>query len=582
MSLLTSVASRWYNRLNETTLVAGLLIVVGYVLIEILFQDWQSKFLLQIHPASAAIAVVAVLYGALGFHTLVKRVSTLAGLISYGFLTASVGTLVYTTGGLESQYLLFWGVVILFSGMFGWTILSLTWALTHVYIVLLLFGVVGAAPETGRLLTYVLAIELPFAVSFFLWYGQEGDQSAVSTLSAAGSADISQGIVVSSIAESVVVVDEQGRIQVFNPAASQTSGWSEGDSRGIDYRNVLSFVDEKGQPILAENDPIAKVFATAQTVADNDIRMRTRNKKLVELSLVASPIISADGAVSDVVCVFRDVSEERIQERQRAEFISTASHEMRTPVAAIEGYLALALNEGVSKIDSKAREYLTKAHQSTQHLGRLFQDLLTAAKTEDGRLEFHTQVVEVGAFLDQLAEDVRFAAQKKGLMMEYQSGNSELGNAVAGAQVVRPLYYAHIDPERVREVITNLFDNAIKYTAEGKLVVSLDGDDSNIVISVADTGPGISQDDIPHLFQKFYRVDNTETRQIGGTGLGLFIARKIIEKSGGKIWVESQVGRGSTFFISLPRLRPDQAEAIKKKEALNETPLAHVTGNVEI
>jgi PAS domain S-box-containing protein len=467
------------------------------------------------------------------------------------------------------------------SGMFGPIVLMSAWAITHVYVILLLFGAVGSAPAVSRLLTYVLAIELPFAVSFFLWHDQTEAPGSVKLAGGVGTSDISQDMLINSIAESVVVIDGQGTVQVFNPAAEATSGWNAGDTRGLDYRNVLTLIDEKGQPILAENDPIARVFASAQTVADNDIRLRTRNNKIVELSLVASPIMNSQG-VSAVVAVFRDVSEERSQERQRAEFISTASHEMRTPVAAIEGYLALALNEGVSKIDSKAREYLAKAHQSTQHLGKLFQDLLTAAKTEDGRLEFHPQVVEVGAFLDQLAEDVRFAAEKKGLIMEYQSGNSEPGNSVTGAQVLRPLYFAHIDPERVREVVTNLFDNAVKYTAEGKIVVSLGGDDANIVISVSDTGPGIAAEDIPHLFQKFYRVDNSQTRQIGGTGLGLFIARKIIEKSGGKIWVESVPAQGSQFFVSLPRLRPDQAEALQKKEALNETPLAHVTGNVEI
>jgi PAS domain S-box-containing protein len=432
--------------------------------------------------------------------------------------------------------------------------------------------------DPTQTVAYLIAIELPFIVSFFLWYGQGVTQGETDTLpSEVGTQDISQGMLISSIAEGVTVIDDQFRVQVFNPAAAETTGWSETDARGIDYRSVLQLTDDDGNQLPTNEDPIQRVFAKAETIVDNDVKLRTRNNKDIDLTFVASPITSANGSTVAVVAVFRDVSEERNQERQRAEFISTASHEMRTPVAAIEGYLALAMNESVSKIDSKARGYLDKAHSSTQHLGKLFQDLLTAAKSEDGRLQNNQVVTEMGTFIDELVDGMRFTAEKKGLILEYADNN-----AVAGEQSVRPLYYAHVDPERMSEVVTNLFDNAVKYTSEGKITVSLQGDDQNIVISVADTGPGIPQEDIPHLFQKFYRVDNTATRQIGGTGLGLFIARKIVEINGGKIWVESVVDTGSTFRISLPRLSAAQAETMKKQEAAAQTPLANVTANVDI
>src|SRR5581483_689410 len=123
------------------------------------------------------------------------------------------------------------------------------------------------------------------------------------------------------------------------------------------------------------------------------------------------------------------------------------------------------------------------------------------------------------------------------------------------------------------EVIQNIVDNAIKYTAEGSVTVSLTGDDSIAQIQVQDTGQGIAEEDIPHLFQKFYRVDNSLTRSIGGTGLGLFIARKILELYNGQIWVESQLGKGSTFFINLPRLSTDQALEMQRRQALTTSPL---------
>ena len=273
------------------------------------------------------------------------------------------------------------------------------------------------------------------------------------------------------------------------------------------------------------------------------------------------------------MAIFRDISEERAEENQRAEFISTASHEMRTPVAAIEGYLSLALNEKVATIDNRARDYLEKAHSSTKHLGQLFQDLLTSAKAEDGRLTNHPKVTEMGAFLEQLAQDLRFAAEKKGLFMEFLFGNSEIKDAsgMAGeardmSKVVRPLYYAQVDPDRMREVITNIFDNACKYTEEGKVTLGLTGNEGVVQIYVRDTGQGIPPEDISHLFQKFYRVDNSATRTIGGTGLGLFICRKIVELYQGRLWVESELQKGSTFYINVPRLTSQKAEQLMASE----------------
>ncbi len=151
--------------------------------------------------------------------------------------------------------------------------------------------------------------------------------------------------------------------------------------------------------------------------------------------------------------------------------------------------------------------------------------------------------------------------------MEFVVGSSDVINAsqkaTGGERTVRPLYYVCVDGERLREVITNLFDNAVKYTEEGKVSIGLTGNDQVAQCYVRDTGPGIPAADVPHLFQKFYRVDNSATRTVGGTGLGLFIARKIIELYSGRIWVESELGKGSTFYINLPRLSTQKAQQLQ-------------------
>lgn len=374
-------------------------------------------------------------------------------------------------------------------------------------------------------------------------------------------------IILATIEDGVMLIDEQRIIQLFNPGATNITGWTSEEAVGLDFHAVIKLVNNKDEPYPERDNPLNKVFKTGTTIRDNSAILISQAEKHVSLSLSVSPLLDENNQVRAAVAIFRDVSQERQQEQQRAEFISTASHEMRTPVAAIEGYLSLALNDKVSTIDTRARGYLEKAHASTKHLGDLFQDLLTSAKAEDGRLASHPALVEMGEFVEHLAQDLRFAAEKKGLPVELVIGAHDSG-AVGGqagqTKTVRPLYYAHVDPDRIREVVTNLFDNAVKYTETGKISLGLTGNDSVVQVYVRDTGPGIPREDIGHLFQKFYRVDNSSTRTIGGTGLGLFICRKIVELYDGKIWVESEVNKGSTFYINLPRLSNSKVAELQK------------------
>ena len=366
----------------------------------------------------------------------------------------------------------------------------------------------------------------------------------------------------------------------MNPAAATMTGWSIEDGIGSDYRSVLTLKNEDGSELQPEDNPFTRIFQT-RTATTKILQLFSHGGKVVTVSLVTSPVINPKSdELSGAVAVFRDISVAHQTDKQRADFVSTASHEMRTPVAAIEGYLQLALNEKVSKIDPKARNYLEKALDSTHHLGQLFQDLLTSAKAEDGRLVSHPVVVELGSYLENLAEAFRFAADKKGLLTDFIFGTS--GNntgSQAGEHVVRPLYYVHVDPDRLREVITNLFDNAVKYTPSGKISLGLTGNNDVVQLFVKDTGPGIPPEDLPHLFQKFYRVDNSATRTIGGTGLGLFISKKIIELYKGRVWAESTVGKGSTFYINLPRISAQRAEELKTAEAQSSssTPISSLT-----
>lgn len=375
-------------------------------------------------------------------------------------------------------------------------------------------------------------------------------------------------VIIDSIEDGVILIDSNHMIQLINPGAGKICGWPTEEATGIDITSVIKLVTEKGEPVSDVDNPFQQVFTAGQSIRGKDIFVMTRDKKQLPISLNISPLLDSNKMVTAAVAVFSDVTTERAEEQQRGDFISTASHEMRTPVAAIEGYLALALNDKVATIDSRAKGYLEKAHASTQHLGKLFQDLLTSAKAEDGRLTSHPVVVELGEFIEKLTGDLRLVAEKKGLFVDFATSSNATRTINAtktgsGERVIRPLYYVMADPDRLREVITNLFDNAVKYTPEGKISLGLTGNDQVVQCYVKDTGPGIPADDLPHLFQKFYRVDNSATRTIGGTGLGLFICRKIIELYGGRIWAESELGKGSSFYINLPRLTTQKAAELQ-------------------
>jgi signal transduction histidine kinase len=148
----------------------------------------------------------------------------------------------------------------------------------------------------------------------------------------------------------------------------------------------------------------------------------------------------------------------------------------------------------------------------------------------------------------QIASEMEIVAKKKGLKLFTHIGGAGLSNEM----VVAPTYPVKADQERLREVITNLVDNAVKYTKEGSIDISLEGNKNTVTVKIHDTGMGIPAEEQKHLFEKFYRVNNTMTREQSGTGLGLYIARSLIEMYGGKIWVESEAGKGSTFAFSLP------------------------------
>lgn len=354
-------------------------------------------------------------------------------------------------------------------------------------------------------------------------------------------------LVLKSIREGVLIVSEQGNVTLANPMACTMIGHDANELVGISVTSGVTFVDKSGNTIAENANPIIVGLRTGEVGEHRDLSLlNVRNNKTTPISLIVTP---TNGAGSSVVVTMRDIAQELKEESERMDFISTASHEMRTPVASIEGYLGLAMNPATATIDQRAMEYLNKAHESSQHLGRLFQDLLDTTKLDDGLIKVRMEPVELASLVKQYADAQIPNIQAKGLTYQFGSGNNQ-----AGGSAMTPLYYASIDRDFLQEVLNNLIENAIKYTPAGGIAVTVTGDEHSCRIIVADSGIGIPRDEIEHIFQKFYRVDNSDTREIGGTGLGLALVKQRVEAMGGQIWAESEQGKGSQFIVMLPRL----------------------------
>ena len=368
-----------------------------------------------------------------------------------------------------------------------------------------------------------------------------------------------------TIHDGVIITNKTGAIQFINPAAVTMTEFDSQDSAiGLDYGILIKLETKEGRE-LPDNE---NSFMIAMNNGQNLDRFAacligTKSGKRIPIAI---SVVVADGG--NRIVTFRDITKELAEEGEQAEFISTASHEMRTPVASIEGYLSLALNPQTASIDERARGYLDAAHAASQHLGHLFKDLLDVTKLDDGHLRPNFQPVEMVGTVKQIADGYLTIA--KNAKLNFQFGANK-ATAVGGLdRRLDQVVYGYVDVNFLHEIMDNLIDNAVKYTpAGGSIYVNVLGDGDRVLINVTDTGIGISSDDLQHIFQKFYRADNSDTRTIGGTGLGLYLVKQRVEAMGGRVWAESAFGEGSTFYVSLPRITGEEYE--KRMIAINNT-----------
>ena len=362
-------------------------------------------------------------------------------------------------------------------------------------------------------------------------------------------------VALNNIQDGVVMTDARGVVQYINPAAvTMTECESANKATGLDYGLIIRIESKEGREYSEKDNPLIQAMKTNQSLDKAQVALIClKSNKRIPISISMHPV---EGAADSRIITFRDIARELEEEGEQTEFISTASHEMRTPVATIDGYLSLALNPKTATLDDRARGYLNSAQAASQHLGKLFQNLLDITKLDDGKIRANFVPVEMIEEIKTISDDyIDRAKQNK---ITYNFGSSQKLSFDSNRRLAQ-VVYSFIDRDFMREIMDNLIENALKYTpAGGSIYINVRGDGDRVLINVTDTGIGISADDLSHIFQKFYRADNSDTREIGGTGLGLYLVKQRAEAMGGKVWAESAFGEGSTFYVSLPRISEDE------------------------
>lgn len=334
---------------------------------------------------------------------------------------------------------------------------------------------------------------------------------------------------VNGIGEGILVVDRWGRVVLYNPAIKRlfprehlriNASISEWKNERI--QNIFNYAIEK-----------EKSYSTELSGLEPSQR---------SWRVSCAPIMSRKGKIKAVAAVFHDITELERVDRMRRDFVINVSHELRTPLASIAGY-AETLMDGAIHDKENNHRFVRILWQNAQRLAQLTSDLMTLSQIEVKVREFEYTSQSASMLLRIATDGMRPVFDRKSLRLELQTPRDDLT--------------IECDASAVQQIMGNLLDNAAKYTPDGgQITVGMREGPGKVEIFVRDTGIGIAREHIPRLFERFYRVDKARSRELGGTGLGLAIVKHLVQAHNGAVWVESEVGTGSTFWFSLPLTQP--------------------------
>ncbi len=339
--------------------------------------------------------------------------------------------------------------------------------------------------------------------------------------------------VMAHMTDGVIATDRRGNVTIINETAVE---FLDVDSDQAIGQSILDILNIRKQytlrDLLEDPDEIMLDFSTD----DHDLILQA----------YFSLIQRESGFISGLACVLHDVTEQQKIDEDRKQFVSNVSHELRTPLTSVRSYIE-ALSDGAWKDPEIAPKFLKVTQEETDRMIRMINDLLTLSRMDSGTQKLNLELVN-------LNELFNYVLNRFDMIIDSneQNDRSDKHYTIKREFTQRDLW-VEIDTDRFTQVLDNIMNNAIKYSPDGGVVTCrLIETHNNVIMSIADQGLGIPRADIPHVFDRFYRVDKARSRAQGGTGLGLAISKEVVQSLGGKIWVESREGHGSTFYISLP------------------------------
>ncbi len=343
-------------------------------------------------------------------------------------------------------------------------------------------------------------------------------------------------VTLSSMGDALIAVDVRKRIILFNKVAESLTGWQAEKVQGEEIDEILRIIDEKTKKPI--ESPVDKVVESGQNGHGTDRdAIVAKNGTECPISVTATPLCKNNGTMIGIVIVLHDVSREREIDRMKTDFVSSVSHELRTPLTSIKAYTATILRDPNMPEETK-RQFLTIIDQESDQLKELIESVLELSRIEAGKVKLVREPQDIAVVIDQVVSALRPLAEKK---------NVQLKTDVAAD--MKPLI---TDRSKLQSMLTNLVNNAIKFTGEkGSVSLGARCRDGQLLITVSDTGLGIPKEALSKIFDRFYRV-HRPGMQIQGTGLGLAIVKEIVMMHNGRIEVESQPDKGTTFTVSLP------------------------------
>lgn len=360
-------------------------------------------------------------------------------------------------------------------------------------------------------------------------------------------------VIFQHVADGITVQDRTGAIVYVNDIGARRCGFSSAEEMlAVDTQTFMAYYlsrfemkDETGQLLSSRDLPAFKALQ-GEPYAEVVVHYLDKQTGTSSWSLVkASPIFDEKGEVQFAVNIFSDITERKELERRKDEFISMASHELKTPLTSLKAYTQLLLRKFGHQEMNEAAVYLPRMELQINKLTRLIQDLLDVSKVQVGKLDYAEDNLDIDALVRQTVETLQQTTTTHRLSLQGTTHKMVRG-----------------DSERLEQVLTNIISNAIKYSPSADRVdVQLTSSEDTVTISVRDYGIGVPKEHQEKIFERFYRVGDDRNQLFPGLGIGLYISREIIERHAGKIWVESAEGKGSTFYVTLPISSPLGREA---------------------